>query len=147
MENNNNNLQTEDQRTIPNGHAQQNGNGTVGVATAAPAEISWRQYLWNSWDAFADVMWFIICSIGFILQVRNEKEEKDLYEVMSLELLLPNVKFCVFLWFIYCCYFSLVFFLFYCFITAKTLESFVLCLFIYKFKMFALCLILSSLFN
>lgn len=91
MENNNNNLQTE---TIPNGHAQQNGNGTVGVATAAPAEISWSQYLWNSWDAFADVMWFIICSIGFILQVRNEKAEKDLY--MSLELL-PNVKFCVFL--------------------------------------------------
>lgn len=99
MENNNNknNLQTEDQRTIPNGHAQQNGNGTVGVATAAPAEISWRHNLWNSWDAFADVMWFIICSIGFILQVRNENEEKDLYEVMSLELLLPNVKFCVFL--------------------------------------------------
>lgn len=89
MENNNNNLQTE---TIPNGHAQQNDNGTVGVA--APVEISWSQYLWNSWDAFADVMWFIICSIGFILQVRNEKEEKDLY--MSLDLL-PNVKFCVFL--------------------------------------------------
>lgn len=67
--NNNNNLQTE-QKTITNGHALQNGNGTMGVAAAAPAEISWRQSLWNSWDAFADVMWFIICSIGFILQVR-----------------------------------------------------------------------------
>ncbi|EDW64209.1 estradiol 17-beta-dehydrogenase 11 [Drosophila virilis] len=69
MVKNNNNLQA-----LGNGHALQNGNvAPVGVAAPAPAPatgapISWGQTLWNTWDAFADVMWFIICSIGYILQ-------------------------------------------------------------------------------
>ncbi|KAH8419248.1 hypothetical protein KR222_000096 [Zaprionus bogoriensis] len=64
MVKNNNNLQP----IVANGHALQNGNGTTVPAPEAPAALSWRQSLWNSWDAFADVVWFIICSIGFILQ-------------------------------------------------------------------------------
>lgn len=73
--NNNNNNQQIDEKPISNGHALLNGNGsTVGVAAPVPAaDITWRQSLWNSWDAFADVMWFIICSIGFILQVRFQE--------------------------------------------------------------------------
>lgn len=84
--NNNNNNQQIDEKPISNGHALLNGNGsTVGVAAPLPAsDVSWRQSLWNSWDAFADVMWFIICSIGFILQVRfQERFVADLYELMS----------------------------------------------------------------
>lgn len=74
VKNNNNN---NNNQPIANGHALQNGNGsTVGVAAPPTAvDVSWRQYLWNSWDAFADVMWFIICSIGFILQVRFQEED------------------------------------------------------------------------
>ncbi|KAL7741302.1 hypothetical protein ACLKA6_013751 [Drosophila palustris] len=68
MEKNNNNLEA-DLKPLSNGHALQNGNGnTGGVATPESPALSWRQTLWNSWDAFADVVWFIICSIGYILQ-------------------------------------------------------------------------------
>ncbi|XP_034474191.1 estradiol 17-beta-dehydrogenase 11 [Drosophila innubila] len=68
MVKNNNNLEA-DLKPLSNGHALQNGNGsTVGVTTPTPAALSLRQTLWNSWDAFADVVWFIICSIGYIFQ-------------------------------------------------------------------------------
>ncbi|ALC40351.1 CG9265 [Drosophila busckii] len=63
MVRNNNNLKA-DLNTPSNGHALLNGN----AATPTAAALSWRQTLWNSWDAFIDVLWFIICSIGFILQ-------------------------------------------------------------------------------
>lgn len=65
MEKNNNNLQA-DITPSANGHALPNGNGAAG-GVAEP--LSWNQRIWNTWDAFADVMWFIICSIGYILQV------------------------------------------------------------------------------
>ncbi|ALC40340.1 CG9265 [Drosophila busckii] len=64
MVRNNNNLKA-DLNTPSNGHALLNGN----AATPTAAALSWRQTLWNSWDAFIDVLWFIICSIGFILQI------------------------------------------------------------------------------
>ncbi|XP_030239103.1 epidermal retinol dehydrogenase 2, partial [Drosophila navojoa] len=65
MEKNNNNLRA-DITPSGNGQALSNGNGAaVGVA-AQP--LSWKQTIWNTWDAFADVLWFIICSIGYILQ-------------------------------------------------------------------------------
>ncbi|XP_030383063.1 estradiol 17-beta-dehydrogenase 11 isoform X2 [Scaptodrosophila lebanonensis] len=86
MVKNNNNLLA-DMKTPANGqaHALSNGNGVVPTTTtttttitAAPtaaaaatttmAANSWRQTLWNWWDTFADVAWFIICCIGYILQ-------------------------------------------------------------------------------
>jgi len=74
MVKNNNNLEAADLKPLSNGHALHNGNGTtVGVAAPTPAVLSWQQTLWNSWDAFADVVWFIICSIGYILQVGSTK--------------------------------------------------------------------------
>lgn len=104
--NNNNNVQQLDEKPIANGHALQNGNGsTVGVAAPPTAvDVSWRQYLWNSWDAFADVMWFIICSIGFILQVRFQARfVVDLCELMSLWSCSMSCFVC-FWSFIYCFY-------------------------------------------
>ncbi|EDW36787.1 GL25873 [Drosophila persimilis] len=82
MVKNNNNLMAEDLPNgnglangnanghgIPNGHGLSNGNGVVhGQEPVAPPATGWRQTLWNSWDAFADVAWFIICCVGFILQ-------------------------------------------------------------------------------
>ncbi|XP_017154734.1 estradiol 17-beta-dehydrogenase 11 [Drosophila miranda] len=82
MVKNNNNLMAEDipngnglpngnanGHGIPNGHGLSNGNGVVhGQEPVAPPASGWRQILWNSWDAFADVAWFIICCVGFILQ-------------------------------------------------------------------------------
>ncbi|XP_022224449.2 estradiol 17-beta-dehydrogenase 11 [Drosophila obscura] len=83
MEKNNNNLMADELPNgnglpnrnghgIPNGHGGHglsNGNGVVnGQETVAPPATGWRQTLWNSWDAFADVAWFIICCVGFIFQ-------------------------------------------------------------------------------
>jgi len=71
MERNNNNLPVEDEQRPANGHALKNGNGVVHPKeeAIAPAANGWGQVLWNTWDAFADVAWFIICCIGYILQV------------------------------------------------------------------------------
>lgn len=115
--NNNNNTQQLDEKPIANGHALQNGNGsTVGVAAPPTAvDVSWRQYLWNSWDAFADVMWFIICSIGFILQVRfRARCVIDSCELMSF-------WSCSMSCFVCCVFFGGL--LFIVFITPKALES------------------------
>jgi len=70
MEKNNNELSAEDAQILANGHAHPNANGVVHQKTepVAPAADGWRQVLWNTWDAFADVAWFIICCIGYILQ-------------------------------------------------------------------------------
>ncbi|KAH8269318.1 hypothetical protein KR018_003425 [Drosophila ironensis] len=67
MVKNNNNLPAGDRQILAN------GNGAVHSAQEAtppppPPVIGWGQTLWNSWDAFADVAWFIICCIGYILQ-------------------------------------------------------------------------------
>ncbi|KAH8412702.1 hypothetical protein KR009_004850 [Drosophila setifemur] len=68
--NNNNNNNEEEPQPVANGHGLANGNGAVHSQTevASPPATGWRETLWNSWDAFADVAWFIICCIGYILQ-------------------------------------------------------------------------------
>ncbi|KAH8262607.1 hypothetical protein KR026_002467 [Drosophila bipectinata] len=71
MEKNNNNLHADDQQMLANGHGLANGNGSVHsaqVKSAPPPPSGWVESLLNSWDAFADVAWFIICCIGYILQ-------------------------------------------------------------------------------
>ncbi|KMY91264.1 estradiol 17-beta-dehydrogenase 11 isoform X1 [Drosophila simulans] len=70
MEKNNNELSAENAQILANGHAHPNANGVVHPKkkAVAPAADGWRQVLWNTWDAFADVAWFIICCIGYILQ-------------------------------------------------------------------------------
>ncbi|KAH8271699.1 hypothetical protein KR044_001393 [Drosophila immigrans] len=67
MVKNNNNL---DLNPLSNGHALQQNGSPVGAATptSKASSLGWRQTLWNSWDAFADVAWFIISCIGYILQ-------------------------------------------------------------------------------
>lgn len=76
MEKNNNNLPEAEKPTLTNGHALTNGNGVIAAQEpgAPPAAEGWGQALWNIWDAFADVAWFIICCIGYILQVSFYKK-------------------------------------------------------------------------
>lgn len=74
---------------LSNGHVLHNGNGTTGgVATPTPAALSWRQTLWNSWDAFADVVWFIICSLGYIFQVSSNDIRRFIYTYIDIYLYL-----------------------------------------------------------
>ncbi|XP_060665951.1 estradiol 17-beta-dehydrogenase 11 [Drosophila nasuta] len=65
MVKNNNNL---DLKPLSNGHALLQNGHAGGVPTPTAPAVGWRQTLWNSWDAFADVAWFIITCIGYILQ-------------------------------------------------------------------------------
>ncbi|EDW77874.1 uncharacterized protein Dwil_GK24717 [Drosophila willistoni] len=74
MVKNNNNLMA-DLKTPANGlngHSPlPNGNGVLANGQngdAACPPTSWRDTLWNTWDAFADVAWFIICCIAYIFQ-------------------------------------------------------------------------------
>ncbi|KAH8328488.1 hypothetical protein KR067_010186 [Drosophila pandora] len=74
MERNNNNLHAGDQQMLANGHGPglANGNGAVHSAQVeSPPQAqatTWTESILSSWDAFADVAWFIICCIGYIFQ-------------------------------------------------------------------------------